>query len=225
MKISKSLFAIAATLIATMGLASSAMASGGVVRDVTTNAIIPNGTKTEYKGWAKFTGGLGAFTCHVVSTSEATGTAGNTGKVTKFEANGTENCSGSGFLAGCTLESHSTTNLPYHVTVTKEDLDVTGTIVLHNKYKGFLCPLNGEEVTLTFSAITLTPLKTGTTAVTGTSNKLGGTSKPGEPIAGFDISGNGEIHRETTGETEAITASGELEVSDANRCTWKIATS
>jgi hypothetical protein len=47
---------------------------------------------------------------------------------------------------------------------------------------------------LTFSAITLIPLKTGTTIATGTAGKLGTTAKEGEPIAGVELSGIGEYH-------------------------------
>jgi hypothetical protein len=47
----------------------------------------------------------------------------------------TANCTGIGTLNGCKLKSHSTTGLPYTITATRADFDVTGTIVLHNEYE------------------------------------------------------------------------------------------
>jgi hypothetical protein len=228
MKIKKSSLTVTAAALVGMVLASPATAFDGVMRDVTNNSIIPNGTTTHYVGWMKYSGGLGSFACHVTINSEAAG-FGSTANVTAFTIPSTALCSGSGFLGGCQLETHSETRLPYYLTVTSTDFDLTSGyavlgIEIHEKYKGLFCPLAGEGVTLTFSSITLTPLKTGTTTATGTSGKLGGTANTGEPIAGVEISGNGSIDREE-GSEEAITVSGELEVDGLNRCTWKLATS
>jgi hypothetical protein len=239
MSIKKSMLAGAVTALALMGLASSATASGGVVRHVVSpNGIVPSGTKTHYAGWAKFASGSGSYQCHVTSASEATGIAGNTALVTQFTVPDTTKCTGGGFASGCQLETHSTTaggkivsaTNPLHITATPTDFDVTdpsgGKIVLHNKYKGF-CLLSGSEVTLTFSSITLKPLETGTPdPVTGTAGRLdqGNTAETGDPIVGVEIEGTGELHRPGV-VGEHVVASGELEITDVNRCTWKLVTS
>jgi len=233
MSMKKSLLALAATALALMGFASSAMAAtDGVVRDVTTNAIIPNATELHAVGFAKFrdpaTGGT--FECHVTSVIKAEGATGTTGKVTSFGIPDTTKCTGGGVLAFCTLTSNTTDNLPYHATVTPPgagipagDFDVTGNIVLTQNFGGF-CPIAGANK-ITFNAITLTPLKTGAEAVTGTSGRLGTTAALNDPIAGIELSGTGTLDK-PDGSTAVIEASGKLELSSATqRCTWKIAAS
>jgi hypothetical protein len=228
MSTKKSLLAIAAMALSLMGFASSASAAtDGVIRDVTTNAIIPAGTELHAVGFAKFSSGFGNFECHVTANIKATGAAGTTGEVTNFSIPNTANCTGSGALAGCTLKSDTITNLPWNATVTPPggsipagDLDITdpSNIVIDNEFSGgFFCP---SSLTLTFPSITLTPLKTGTTQVTGgTSAVLGGTAALNDPIAGVEISGSG------TSPLGSVTASGQLELTSPGRCTWKIATS
>jgi hypothetical protein len=226
MSVKKNLLALAIMAMATVAFASSAMAGTGRVLDVNTGAPIPENHQLHYVGWAKFSSGTGSYTCHVTAVIKATGTAGATGQVTQFTVPDTSKCTGTGSESGCKLKGYIATNLPYHVTptaggvVAQPDFDVTGNIVIHKEYEN--CFVKGT--TLTFSEITLIPLKTGTTVATGTAGKLGTTAKEGEPIAGVELSGIGEYHlldffSETTG---AVTASGELELAAADRCTWKL---
>jgi hypothetical protein len=230
MSIKKGLIALAAMAIAMMGLASTAMAVDGKIRDVTsTSTEIPNARELHFVGSAKFSNANmptpDSYECHVTSVVKTTALGGSTGQVTKFEIPNTANCKGTGVFQGCTLTSHSTTNLPYSVTTTATDFDVTGTIVIHNTYSGCLV----EKATLTFSTITLKPLKTGTETVTGTSGRLGTTaaagtsSADGDPIAGVELSGTGVADITALGfeTSENVTASGNLELSEAaDRCTW-----
>jgi hypothetical protein len=218
MSIKKSLLAMAVTALALMGFASSSMAAtDGVIKD-TNGSLIANGATLHAVGFAKFTASVGSFQCHVTGTIEATGATGTTGDVKQFNVPNLANCTGTGFLAGCILVHQTTTNLPYHVTVTPTDLDVTGSIVLHNHYSNCII----TEQTLTFSeGITLTPLKTGTDVVTGTSGKLGTTAAVGDEIAGVEISGNGTVNPGGL----AVTASGKLELTSPERCTYKLAAS
>jgi len=219
MSIKKSLLALVVLALAMTGLASSAMAAtDGVLRDVTTNAIVPNGHETAFKGWAKFSSSIGGTMCHSRSVAKATNEAGTEGTAS-FEVPNVANCTNEGGLAGCTLTSVEVKNSPYKLTVTPTDFDVTGNIVLHNHYTGFLCP---SEVTVEFSAVTLKPL--GTTskhAATNTAGNLGTTAAAGEGIAGVELEGTG-----TSPQAGNITAAGELEIESAtDRSTWKIASS
>jgi hypothetical protein len=100
--------------------------------------------------------------------------------------------------------------------------------VIHNEYEP---PCFVIRTTLTFSSITLAPLKTGVPSAdtaTGTAGKAWGTAGEGVAIAGVEIveSGSkGTVHvSDGFGEhSEAVTASGHLELSSAtDRCTWKI---
>jgi hypothetical protein len=228
MSIKKSMLALAVAAFAAMGLASSATAAtDGVVRDVTNNAIIPNGTVQHAVGWAKYVNEENeSVECHATSNLTSTGTEGKTGHTT-FEVPDVSKCTTSGSLLGpCTVVSVTPTNGPYHVTVTPTDFDVTGTIVIHTDFDGPFCLV--DETTLTFSAITLTPTKTGNRAVTGTTIKLGATAAAGDPIAGVHLEGSGEVHIKNVfgGETtEPVTATGELAVTGTNTCTWKLAAS
>jgi hypothetical protein len=219
MSIKKSLLTLAVTALALMGFASSAMAAtDGVVRD-TNGSIIANGATLHAVGFAKFSASVGSYECHVTGTLKATGTTGSTGEVvagTGFTVPDKTKCTGTGFLAGCLLASQVTKNLPYHVTATLTDLDVTGSIVLVNHYASCII----TEQTLTFGEITLTPLKTGSETVTGTGGKLGGTAL-GDEIAGVEISGGGTV--QPGGLT--VTASGKLELTSPERCTYKLAAS
>ncbi len=237
MNIKKSLLALVVLALAMTGLASSAMAAtDGVIRDVTTNEIIPENHELHAIGWAKFSSSLGSFECHVTSIVKATknteGLQGRTGDVTNFSIPNTANCTGHGGLAECKLKKDTITNLPWHATATPPsetnpagDIDITpgtaGNIVIDNEFEGgFLCP---AKVELVFTAITLTPLKTGTTAITGGASPGhlgGGTAALNDPIAGIEISGKG-----TSPQVGEITASGELELTEPDRCTWKIASS
>jgi hypothetical protein len=225
MSIKKSLLALVVLALAMMGLASSAMAAtDGVLRDVTTNGIIPENKELHLVGWAAFaeTANSGnKFECHVSSVVKTVGATGTEGSVTSFGIPNTSHCTGHGLLAGCTLSSSTTDNLPYHATVTPTDLDVTGTIVITNTFAGAFCPITGNK-SLTFSEITLKPLGTVSKhAVTNTAGNLGTTAAAGEGISGVELSGAGTLDPST-----AITASGELEISEATeRSTWKIAAS
>jgi hypothetical protein len=224
MNIKKSLLALAVMAMATMAFASSATAGTGKVVHVTTGTPIPENRVLHFVGWAQFTSGGGSYKCHVTSASKATGATGTTGQVTQFTVPDTTKCTGTGFLNGCKLKSHTTTNLPYHLTATEADIDVTGNIVLHNEYESCFV----SKVTLTFSSITLTPAKTGKPSAetaTGTAGRVAGIAKVGEAIAGAEIHGVGVAHVTTVFGTseEATTAEGHLELSSAtDRCTWKL---
>jgi len=219
MRTKMSLIAAAAMALALMGFASSAMAAtDGVVRDVTNNEIIPLNHELHFVGWARFGSGSGGMKCHVTAIAKATVSNGTTGQVTNFSIPDTTKCTGDGGLAFCTLTGDQVTNLPYHLTATPTDFDVTGNIVIHNQFGGF-CPLS--EVTLEFSEITLKPLNTtNKRAVTNTAGNLGNTAAAGEPIAGVELSGSG-----SSPQVGAITAEGELELTAPDRCTWKLASS
>lgn len=234
MRIKKSLFAVAAMALPMMGIASPAM---GVTQDklvhVETGTTIPANREMHLVGWARFTGGM---KCHVTATVVATGTTGTTGHVKTFTVPDTTKCTGEGFFTfqGCNeLSSHTatTTNASgvhdWDVTATTNDADVSRTapnqMVLHLKPKGS-CVFAGSEITLTFGSITLKPLRTNpnfiTTGTTG--NQIHETTAAtGEQIAGFEISGTGTAH--TPPGTVNTEASGELELTEADRCTWKFA--
>jgi hypothetical protein len=222
MSIKKSLLALAVTAIAMMGFASSAMAVDGVVRHVETEEEIPANRELHFVGNAEFSlAGVGGMVCHVTSIAKVT--TGSTGHVTNFSVPNVANCHGTNGANTCELESVTVTNLPYHITATPTDFDVTGNIVIHNKFKTTaLCPFSGEENTLTFSSITLKALKTGTNTVTGTANHLGTTAASGEPIAGAELEGLGVIDRPAQ---FAVTAGGKLELSEPDRCTWMLVSS
>jgi hypothetical protein len=220
MSIKKSLLAMAVTALALMGFASSAMgATDGVIRDVD-GGVIQNGVTLHMIGWTKFSASVGSYQCHETVTIEMTGTTGTTGDVKSMTIPNLANCTGTGFLAGCKLTSAETKNLPYHVTVTPTDLDVTGTIVKVTKYSSCLI----AEQTTTFSEITFKPLKTGPNTITGVpagTGHLGTTAANGEPIAGFEYSGSGTVNPGGI----AITVTGELELTSPERCTYKLESS
>jgi hypothetical protein len=224
MSIKKSLLALAVTAIAMMGFASSAMAVDGVVRDAETEEEIPANRELHFIGHAEFSlAGVGGMDCD--ATSIAKMTTGSTGHVTNFSVPIAEHCEGTGSAGACELEGAVTvTNLSYHFRATPTDFDVTGNIVTHYQFKtNVLCPFSGEEVTLTFSSITLKPLKTGTIPITGTNAHLGMTAASGEPIAGVEIEGLGSIDRPMG--PFAVTAGGKLELTPEDRCTWKLVSS
>jgi hypothetical protein len=231
MSIKKSLIALAAMAIALMGFASTAMAVvDGKIRDVTsTSTEIPNNQELHFVGAAKFSNTSTppeSHECHVTLVVKTTALGGSTGQVTNFTIPNTANCTGTGVYNGCTLTSHSTTNLPYAVTTTATDFDVTGTIVIHHVFSGCIV----EKTTLTFSGITLKPLSTtNKAAATNTAGNLGDTatagtsSADGHAISGVELSGTGQGHATVFGfeSSENVTLSGKLELSEAaNRCTW-----
>jgi hypothetical protein len=233
MSIKKSLLTLAVAAMATMAFAAPAMGSGGALVDHNGTEAIKAGTILHTVGWARFSGGLGTFECHVTSNVEATGSTGETGTVTKFEPPETEKCTGTGGLAGCKLKTHKTDNLPYHATVTGDGrIHITGNIVLTIEYSNCLA----KTVHLTFSDITLTPKKTGTTtpAPTGTENTIGPTAALNETIAGFEIDASSvDTNPVRTGtahvtnifggkSTEEVGAAGEFELTKDTRCTYEI---
>ena len=227
MSIKKSLLALVAAAIATMALASSAMATDGVLRDHVGTEPIKENTVLHLVGWTKFTTANGSFECHRTWNIKAVGNAGSTGEVTAFTIPDTTKCTNSGAYAGCKVKTHETKNLPYHVTVTDNGrIDITGKIQIYSEYSNCLM----KSTLLTFEEIQLTPKKTGTTvpAPTGTENKLGATAALNETIAGFEIGGltAGPIHIVNIfgGEsTENITGlTGEFELTSPQRCTYEI---
>jgi hypothetical protein len=235
MRTTKGLLVLAALALALMGFASSALAAeDGVLRDVTTEEIIPEGTELHATGWAKFEGGAGTVECHVTSVIKAAGATGSTGEVTNFSPDITH-CRFTSFLQPCSITATSTANLPYHATVTAPepetrpagDIDITagskGPIELVQTFAGTFCPIRGVNK-VTTEKITLRPLKTGTRIVTNTGNHLGLTAELNEPIAGMEMSATGFLDTPSGGK-EAITISGELELTEASRCTWRIAES
>jgi hypothetical protein len=238
MRIKKSLFAVTAMALAMLAFAASAMA---VTEDklvhVSTGTTIPAGRELTGNGWAQFlaTNGTGGMKCHVTSSIVTTGTTGTTGHVKSFNPV-TSKCTGSGFFSfqGCNeLTSDTTTNTSPHgstnyiwdATATKNDFSIFNTIdphmVLHFKPKGS-CVLNGSEITLTFTEITLSPLNTtNKRVVTNTAGNLGNTAATGEPIAGWELEGIGIAH--IGGSEVEVKATGEFELTAADRCTWKFA--
>jgi hypothetical protein len=227
MSIKKSLIVLAAMAIALTGFASSALAAtDGVVRDVTDNSLIPENRELHFIGFFRFdVPSVANFRCHVTTIVKITGATGTTGHVKTFTVPDFTKCTGGGTLANCTLSSFSTnteTGSPWHVTATPTDFDVTGNIIISNTFASSFCLLSGKSVSLTFSSITLKPLKTGSNGATGTFNHLGTTAAAGEPIAGVEIEGTGTAEGGVSGE---VKASGELELTEADRCTWKLASS
>jgi len=230
MRITKAFFGVAAVGLALMGFASSvSAATDGVVRDVTTNGIIPENRELHFVGWIR-TDNMDSLKCHMTMTFKATGTAGNTGSITNFTFTTPFNCTFSGALSGCALTSSTTESLPSHVTVTPPgegipggDLDVTGSVVFTQTYSGLLCPFapKNKDMSVSLGSLTLKPLKTGSG---GTNTpKLGGTAGTSEPIAGFELSGVGAFRKSGEEGETLITMSGQLELAEADRCTWKIA--
>lgn len=230
MRITKGLLAMVAMALALTGFASSAIAADGVVRDVSSNVIIPENRELHSVGWAKFQGEVGSATCHVTSIIKAVGTTGTSGNVTNFSIPDVTKCSFSGLIAGCTITSSTTDNLPYSSTVTAPgtgipagDFDVTGSILLTQTFAGAFCPIAGNNK-ITASAMTLTPLGAGTRTVTNTAGHLGVAAVLNEGIAGVSLSGSATLDK-PNGTSEPVTITGELEVTEADRGTWKIASS
>jgi hypothetical protein len=218
MSIRKSLLTLAATALMLMGFASPTMAAeDGIIRDVSTGSLIAQGTELHAVGSVKYVIWLGSFECHVTAVIKATGTAGTTAQITSFTIPDTTKCTGSGFLAGCKIKSAITTNLPYSVTVTPADLEVTGNMVFLNEYPS--CVL--AKQTMKFYKFTLRTLKTGTDVVTGTNGHLGTTAEEGEPIAGFELEATGVMPGPPDKE---ITTTGELELTSPERCTYYLST-
>ena len=133
----------------TMGFAVVAIAAG-VVAVPAASAAWTDGTvsvgayaNVSFAGNFAIVGAFGGTSCHEGS---ATGTLepGTTGTITSF-APAVESCTTSGGLAGCTVTSVTSTNLPWtmhangsNVTVTGFDLDIT--------YHSAFCPYH--ELTL-----------------------------------------------------------------------------
>jgi hypothetical protein len=216
--------------------ASSAVAAtDGVIRDAVTGAIIPENRELHGVGWASFeAGSIGKMTCDITSVIKMIGPTGTTGNVTNFSVPDVTKCTWTSFIAGCHLTSNTTRNLPYHVTVTPPavgntggDFAVTpgaaGIIILTQNISGNLCPIADTDASVTVNSPTLKPLKTGSRVVTNTLNKLGETSGREEPIAGIEFESTGVL--DAAGSETPITIKGELELTEIDRCTWKIAAS
>jgi hypothetical protein len=229
MRTARGLLAIAVTILALMGFASSAAAAtDGVVRDVTTSAIIPENRELHAVGWWGFQLPSGSFICHFTSNLKATGATGTTLDVTNFSIPDVTKCSVSNGFSECHLSESATDNLPSHATVTPPgaeipagDLDVTGSIGFTWTFSPSspFCPFHNTSVSIVTS--TMKPLKTGTKVVTGTSNTLGSTASLNDPIAGFEISSLVTVSY-SDGSFATMVASGELELTSPDRCTWKI---
>jgi|GEM_PF-3538964 len=231
MSIKKSLLAVAATALALMGVVSSASAAtDGVIRDTPGGGIIEDGRELHGVGWASFTGESEphGIKCHATSVVKVTGSTGTTGHVSNFSVPNTNNCTGTGiFVTGCTFKSVTSKNLPWHLTVTPTDFDVTPPagkeIEVEISVMGFMCP---PTVIVKLPSVTLKPLKTGTDKVTGTAGNLaeGKTTAAGEAIAGVELEGKGKAQMEPFG-TINVTVAGEFELTAPDRCTWKITSS
>jgi hypothetical protein len=220
MSIKKLLLCVAAMAIAMTAFASSAMAAtDGVIKD-SDGTIIPANKELKARGWASFTSLSGGIECHVTATIKATGALGTTGQVTAF-APATTTCKGVGAFEGCKVTADTVNNLPYAVTVTPTDLDVTGTIAINSTLSN--CNTTSiVGVNLAFTAITLKVIKTGTNPITNTESKLGATGTTNDLIAGVEISGNGTAEILNAGTKLPVEAKGELEIEGTNRCTYKI---
>jgi hypothetical protein len=233
MRILKGVLVLAVVALALTGLASSAIAQDGVIRDVADENIILEGTELHSFGWWKFEGAAGSAKCHATLAIRAVGSTGSTGEVTSFVPDITH-CAFTGFLSGCSITGTVTEDLPYHATVTAPefggrpagDIDITqgtsGPIELVQTFAGPFCPIRGVN-RVTTSAMTLTPLRTGTGAVTNTTGHLGTAAGFNEAIAGVQLTAAGTL--DTPNGQETITISGELELTEAQRCTWRIASS
>jgi hypothetical protein len=223
MSIKKSLLALAAMAIAAMGFASSAMAAtDGVVRHVPNGTIIPAGRELHFIGRAKFSTEGGSYECHVTSVVKVEGSTGTTGSMTVFTVPDTTLCTGTGLLNGCKLKGHQGIFLPWHVTATPADFDLTDSFQIQISYTFGNCL--AKSVGFNFNSITLSPLNTNfPRTVTGTFGRLGDTAAANEPIAGVELSGSGTARVENIFggiQSEWVTASGELELTDSDRCTW-----
>lgn len=230
-KFGRILLAFALAALALTAFASSAMAEGQI-RDVTTNETIPAKRVLHLVGWAQFTSGNEGVKCDVTATLEPTVVGGTEGTVTAFNIPDTTKCQyiGAKFNT-CLLSAHGPGGLPWKVKTTKTpDFDITGNIVFNNTFKAGSCPFvfpvgRITRVKLTFAEITARPLKTGNEVNTGTSNTLGATAALNDPIAGVEISGKGNAEVEfdsTAVVNQATEASGKLELTSPDRCTWKV---
>jgi hypothetical protein len=203
---------------------------------VTTGKVPTEGRELHFIGWMKVETEIASLECHVTAVLVATGLAGRTGHIKTFTVPDTTKCKVTGALTGCKFTKHESTttnagNEIWDVTTTKEDFDLTsstGSLVMHNHFEGFLCP---TEIILTIEeSVTLRPLKTGVNEVTGTLGNLSkaGTAKSGESIAGVEFSvpksKKSTVHvKSPIGDsTEEAVVAGELELTEADRCTWKI---
>jgi hypothetical protein len=236
MSIKKSLLALAVAALTSMVFASAAMAEGGKLIDVTTGKVPTEGRELHLVGWMKVETEIASVECHVTAVLVATGLAGRTGHIKTFTVPDTSKCKLEGALSGCKFKKHEATttngaNEIWDVTTTKQDFALTsstGSLVIHNQFEGLFCP---TEITLTIEeSVTLRPLKTGTSEVTGTFGNLSkaGTAASGESIAGLEFSvpksAKSTVHVKgpiVEGTEEAVVTS-ELELTDADRCTWKI---
>jgi hypothetical protein len=222
------LLSIATVALAMTALAPSAMgATDGVLRDVNSpNGIIPAGTNLHFVGWTRIQTSGSGMMCHVTAQVEATGSTGTTGDINSFVI-ATSTCEGFGVaFANCTITADSVNNLPYHVTVTPTDFDVTGNIEITTSIGA--TPTKTCNFTFTnmfFEEITLVPLNTtNKRTVTNTSNNLGNVAAAGEAISGVRIEGEGEAENNTL-IPFPVALEGELELTTAERCTYKIAAS
>jgi hypothetical protein len=216
------LLSMATAAIAMSTLVPSAMgATDGVLKD-TNFANIANGAKLHAVGWARFQSGGSGIICHVTGTAEAIGLGGTTGNVTAFVIT-TSSCHGFGVAyQSCTVTADSVNNLPYPVTVTPNDFDVTDNIEITATLGATpFKTCNFSFTDLFFEEITLVPLATGTRTVTNTSNTLGNVVGNGMPIAGFRIEGEGEAENDFLIRFP-VAAEGELELTSPERCTYTI---
>lgn len=217
------MFAVAA--LAATAFASPAMAWDAKLRDRVGEDEIPTARVLHAAGWTKFSGAQGSYACHTSIVAEAATAA--RGYITSFAVPDKAKCAGTGAFNGCRLKSYTPTNLPYSVTVTdtgpsETEIEVTGTIWIDGELEGCLV----KDLTLTVGGIDVTPLKTGRRIVAGTSNRLGATATPKEPIAGFTIAGTNDradIEDIFGGKFEEETAvSGEVELTEQDRGTWEV---
>ena len=225
MSVGRSLLVSALVAIAAMALASSAMAWDAKFRDRVGEDEIPSGRLLHTAGWTKFSGAQGSYACHTSIVAEAATAA--RGYITSFAVPDKAKCAGTGVLNGCRLKSYTPTNLPYSFTVTdtgpsETEIEVSGTIWIDGELEGCLV----KSLTLTVGGINVLPLKTGRSIVAGTSNRLGATATPKEPIAGFTIAGTNDradIEDAFGGKfEEETTVSGEVELTEPDRSTWEI---
>lgn len=241
----KSLFAATVIALSMLAVASSALAvTEDKLVDVSGGSTIPAGRDLHFVGWVELNAvnGTGGMKCHVTVVATVTGNTGTTAHIKAITAD-TSKCTGTGFftLLGCNeLTSHLATATDakgehiWDVTATEKDFEVFNVekeivegkevnkqMVVHLRPKG-ACVLAGAEITMTIPSITLKPLNTtDKAAATNTLGNLGATAATGEAIAGVEVSGTGKAH--TPGSELAVLVSGEFELTDADRCTWKFA--
>lgn len=121
MKTRKTLLLLGTALAAVLLAVPAAAQGAGRLYDVKTGKTVSSGTEIHLTGTETFTTVEAGFECkkHVIVTAHVIANGTVHGSVT------TEECEGSGMLAGCEIKSVKATNAPWKFSVNTEDLVVT----------------------------------------------------------------------------------------------------